>query len=125
MKKVRLAVIGSRNIKGRKQKEYIRKIMTKIIKENKVTHFISGGAIGVDSIAESIAKEIGLKIKVYYPEWNKYGNSAGNLRNSLIIKKANIVLAFWDNKSTGTKDSIQKALFNLKTKKLFIYKRKI
>jgi hypothetical protein len=43
---------------------------------------------------------------VFKPDWNKYGKSAGFVRNKLIIENADIVFAFWDGESKGTLISI-------------------
>lgn len=47
---------------------------------------ISGGATGVDSLAERYAKENGIDCKVFEAKWNKYGKydeDAGTDRNAL------------------------------------------
>jgi hypothetical protein len=49
-------------------------------------------------------------LEVFYPDWDKYGKKAGPLRNELIIQSADLVLAFWDGTSRGTKSSIDFAL---------------
>jgi len=43
------------------------------------------------------------------PDWDKYRKSAGFIRNQQIIDACTFVLAFWDGKSKGTKDTIDKA----------------
>ena len=42
---------------------------------------ISGGCKGAYKIAENIAKELNIPIEIYNAEWDKYGNSAGPIRN--------------------------------------------
>lgn len=76
---------------------------------DQVTHIVSGGAKGADSIAELLAKWSGKEMIVYYPDWDKYGKQAGFIRNRLIINDSDCVLAFWDLKSKGTLNSIQLA----------------
>ncbi|KKL45313.1 hypothetical protein LCGC14_2356910, partial [marine sediment metagenome] len=49
------------------------------------------------------------KLTVYRAEWDKYGKSAGFLRNQTIIDNCDMVVAFWDGKSKGTADTINKA----------------
>ena len=71
---------------------------------------VSGGATGADEICASICKELtGIEPIIYKPNWNKYGKSAGYIRNSKIIDESDSLVAFWDGKSRGTADSIQKA----------------
>lgn len=70
---------------------------------------VSGGAKGADSLAERFAEEYGLNIIVFPADWKRYGRGAGIIRNKEIISKSDIVFAFWDGKSKGTKSSIDLA----------------
>jgi len=71
---------------------------------------ISGGARGVDTIAVEYARERGLHTEVFEADWQAHGRSAGPLRNAEIVAAADVVVAFWDGKSAGTRDTIQRAL---------------
>lgn len=68
-----------------------------------VTEIISGGALGVDTSAKQYAIEHNLKLTEFYPEYEKYGRSAPLKRNITIIENADLVIAFWDGASKGTK----------------------
>jgi len=70
---------------------------------------VSGGAKGPDSMAEKYASERGMKTIIHKPDWDRYGKSAGFLRNQLIIDDADLVIAFHDGKSRGTASSISLA----------------
>lgn len=63
----------------------------------------------MDSIAIQAAKEYGLEWEEILADWEQHGKGAGFLRNTELVKKADIVVAFWDLKSRGTKDTITKA----------------
>lgn len=67
---------------------------------------VSGGAKGADALGERFAREFGIKVKVFKAEWKKYGNRAGPLRNEEMAKYADVLVAFWDNSSPGTKNMI-------------------
>ncbi|EPZ47608.1 SLOG family protein [Alicyclobacillus acidoterrestris] len=67
---------------------------------------VSGGARGVDSYAETFARQRGMTVKVFHADWDKYGKSAGYRRNVDIVNYADKVVAFWDGKSKGTKHTI-------------------
>jgi hypothetical protein len=67
---------------------------------------VSGGAKGADSLAEMYANENYTKLIVFKPDWEKFGRGAGYRRNVDIINNADIVFAFWDGASKGTKHSI-------------------
>ena len=79
---------------------------------NNCFHFdeiISGGAKGADSLGERFADDYEINKKVFKPEWDKYGKSAGFIRNQVIVDTCDMVLAFWDGESRGTADTIAKA----------------
>lgn len=67
---------------------------------------ISGGARGADSIAEQWANAWDYPIKIFPAEWDKYGKSAGYRRNIDIVDNCDMLIAFWDGTSRGTKHSI-------------------
>lgn len=67
---------------------------------------ISGGALGVDRAAAIWARARGLKVLEHIPDWDKHGKKAGYLRNELIVTDAELVVAFWDGTSAGTKHAI-------------------
>ncbi len=91
---MKVAVIGSRGLYVEHLEEYLPEGTTEII---------SGGARGVDASARDYALRHGLKLTEYLPEYNRYGRGAPLRRNITIIENADIVLAFWDGKSKGTK----------------------
>ena len=55
------------------------------------------------------ALEHGMKLTEFLPNYEKYGRIAPLKRNITIIENADMVLAFWDGKSRGTKFTIDKA----------------
>lgn len=65
---------------------------------------ISGGAQGVDSLAEHFAKEFNLPITVVEADWEKEGKSAGVKRTIRIFEeyKPNMAFLVWDGASKGT-----------------------
>ena len=125
---MKIAVVGSREFKDMK---FARSIIMKhlifaipsIDDKNKVEPIlISGGARGIDKLAEQEAISLKMKTKIFNPDWDKYGKSAGFIRNRDIIYSADMVLAFWDGSSKGTKHSIDLAI--KAGKPLNIYVRK-
>lgn len=73
--------------------------------------FVSGGADGVDSIIEQIAREERHSIETIEPDWSDWSNGHPALtRNGEIVERATDVLAVWDGHSNGTRDTIEKAL---------------
>lgn len=74
-----------------------------------ITKVISGGAIGADTMGELWADEHKIPLQVFEPDWNKYGKSAGIVRNCEMAKNADALIAIWDGKSKGTKHMISEA----------------
>ena len=84
------------------------------ILEKENTVIVSGGAKGADSLAEKYAADNGIKIKVFPANWNKYGKAAGPIRNKKMLEYISdsgnpLVIAFWNGKSRGTKNTIETA----------------
>ena len=77
------------------------------------TVIIEGGARGADSLANSVAKELGFDRTTYHANWTRHHRAAGPIRNRRMHKesKPDKVLAFHDNieDSKGTKDMIKVA----------------
>ena len=72
-------------------------------------NIVSGGAKGADTLAAQFAAEMDIPLLVFKPDYQKYGRGATLVRNTQIIENADVVFAFWDGQSKGTKDSITKA----------------
>ncbi len=70
---------------------------------------VSGGARGTDALGERYAREHGYALKVFPAEWKKYGAAAGPIRNGQMAAYADMLIAFWDGRSAGTRDMIRKA----------------
>ncbi len=70
---------------------------------------VSGGAKGADELGKTYAKKHGFSIKQFPAEWDKYGKSAGAIRNAEMADFANHCICFWDGKSAGTKNMIEVA----------------
>lgn len=69
---------------------------------------VSGGALGVDKLAELYAKNNNIKNVIFLADWRK-GKQAGPIRNQKMVNYSNKVIAFWDGESKGTKSTIDKA----------------
>lgn len=114
---MKLAIIGCRTFTNLSYAEAIAKPLIDLCN---VDEIISGGAKGADYLAELIAKNYGIRMTVFKAEWKKYGRVAGFMRNVDIIDSCEVALVFWDGKSTGTRDSINKLA---KAKKPFLLVR--
>ena len=75
----------------------------------KITTILCGGANGVDALGKEYAARNSIPIEYYPADWNKHGRSAGFIRNQEMVHKAEALIALWDNKSKGTKHTIDLA----------------
>jgi predicted Rossmann fold nucleotide-binding protein DprA/Smf involved in DNA uptake len=98
---MRLAVVGSRSFN-----DY--KLLSKQLSRwrRRLTMIVTGGASGADLLAMRWARKNGVELRVFLPDWKRYGRSAGPRRNRLIVAGADRVLAFWDGTSPGTLSTI-------------------
>jgi len=72
-----------------------------------ITHVVSGGARGADTLAKQYADENDLPLTVFFPDYKRYGRYKAPLkRNEEIIDASAFCLAFWDGESHGTKYTI-------------------
>ena len=77
-----------------------------------ISEIVSGGARGVDRFGEQLAKARGIPLNVKPANWDKYGKSAGYIRNKEMAEYADALLALWDGESRGTKHMIDLAKKN-------------
>lgn len=93
---MKLLVIGSRSIKDFDLSPYI---------SEKVDTIISGGASGIDSLAEKYADAHGLSKYIIRPKYKIYGRRAPLVRNEEMVDMADDILVVWDGKSHGARHS--------------------
>ena len=105
--KVKIAIIGSREFFDY---DLLEDKINKLIKDYSwsIEEIVSGGAIGCDTLAKQFAEQNKISIKEFKPDYN-LGRHAPLLRNDEIVAYSDIIVAFWDGESTGTKYVINKA----------------
>lgn len=101
---MKVAIVGSRKAYDLNFEKIIQNI------PDNCSEIVSGGSGNVDLLAEKFAKNKNIKFKCFLPEYKKYGKVAPLIRNIQIIEYSDIVLAFWDKVSKGTKFVIKEAL---------------
>lgn len=88
-------ICGSRNIDNINLEWYLN--------PNDYSEVISGGATGVDTLAEQWAKRNGLEFCAYLPQYKVYGGKRAPIeRDKDMVNAADVVVAFWDGESKGT-----------------------
>ncbi len=101
---MRVAIVGSRLCSSANLT-----LILRFIPKN-CTEIVSGGARGIDTLAAEAAKATNRKLTRFVPDYGIFGRSAPLVRNIEIITYADIVLAFWDMKSKGTRFVIEECL---------------
>ncbi|MDR0813414.1 MAG: DUF2493 domain-containing protein [Oscillospiraceae bacterium] len=95
---MKVAVIGSRGLLIKDLDKYL---------PPETTEIVSGGAAGADTCAREYAKAHGIALTEFLPEYTRYGRAAPLKRNLQIIEYSDLVLAFWDGHSGGTRFVIE------------------
>jgi len=89
---MKVAIIGSRNINL--------DVVLDFIPEQ----IISGGAKGIDQKAKEYALKNNIDYLEIKPNYLKYPSKVAPLkRNEVIVNIADLIIAYWDGKSKGTK----------------------
>ncbi len=93
-----------------------------------ISEIISGHARGVDRLGEQWAVKNYKKCSLFPADWNRYGKSAGYIRNRKMAEyvgnqkaETGVLIAVWDEKSKGTGMMIDIA----KEKGLKVYVHKV
>lgn len=110
---IKLGIVGSRTCTDEYVAHTLIRRFLDFAKEGKqwiIKEVISGGAKGADTWAESFAKANNIFYLAELPsDWVppplRYFQ-----RNSAIVNRADCILALWDGKSTGTLDTLRKAV---------------
>lgn len=97
---MKLLVAGSRSINSFDLSPYI---------TSDIDTIISGGASGIDNIAEQYADSHRISKYIIRPRYELYGRGAPFKRNEQMVDAANAVLIIWDGKSKGTEYTLNYA----------------
>ena len=97
---MKLLIVGSRSIDNFDLSPYI---------QSDVDTIISGGASGIDTLAEQYADKFRISKYIIRPRYDLYGRAAPIKRNEQMVDMADAVLVIWDGISKGTKYTIKYA----------------
>ncbi len=97
---MKLLIVGSREITDFDISGYV---------PEGVELIISGGASGVDTIAEKYADKHRISKLILHPNYSKYGKGAPIVRNKQMVDIVDRAIIIWDGKSRGTAQTIEYA----------------
>lgn len=112
---MKIAIVGCRKVPdAKKAYDLIRRTIPRNCSE-----IVSGGAAGIDTLAELYASENKLHLTVFKPEFDKYGKFATKIRNTQIVAYADLIYAYWDMNSKGTAFTLKQCIEMGKPFKIF------
>ena len=97
----RLAIVGSRAFKDPR-------MLADRMEPMKPGCVISGGADGADRLGIAWARRNGIETLEFKPQHKKYKHPYHH-RNRLIAEACDVLVAFWNGRSSGTKYTIEYA----------------
>ena len=95
---MKLLIVGSRSIENFDLSKYV---------PSETELIISGGAKGMDRIAELYADEHRISKLILFPKYKLYGKAAPIKRNEQMVEIADQVLVVWDGISKGTRATVE------------------
>jgi hypothetical protein len=106
---MKLAVIGSRGLSV-SVVDVLLELQAVGVQLSDIELIISGGAVGVDFVANELSDTLGVPLRVCVPDYTRDGHRAPFIRSNDIIKNSDFVLAFWDGESKGTAYTLKVAV---------------
>lgn len=92
-------------------------------KYKSIQEIVCGEARGADLLGKRYAEDNNIPVVSFPAEWNKYGKSAGYIRNEAMAKYGTHLIAFWDGISLGTSHMIDLAKsYNLPYRVVYYHK---
>lgn len=106
---MKVAIVGSR---GFTDSALVERTVKALLDKHSDLVIVSGGAAGADTLAARAGALLGVRTITHWPEWEKFGKSAGFKRNALIVADADLVIAFFapGPRSKGTANTVALAL---------------
>ena len=107
MEEFKLIVAGGRDFKDAELLSRTINDMATRIYADKAISIVTGMAQGADLLAYYFAVKHNVVTYKFPADWNKHGKSAGMIRNKEMGDFSDGLLAFWDQKSRGTRQMIE------------------
>ncbi len=104
---MRVAIVGSRHFPDLARVErYVETLP-------QGTRLVTGSASGVDAAATRAARRRNLAVQVVGASFEEVRDlQAAAARNQRLVEQCDVLVAFWDGVSTGTRATVERALDN-------------
>ncbi len=102
---MRVAIIGSRHFAApNRVVDYVRSLP-------KGSSVVTGSASGVDAAVTRATREAGLPLQVMPASFDELADPAKSAaRNRRLVDACDVLVAFWDGSSKGTRTTVERAL---------------
>ena len=102
---MRVAIVGSRHFGAPNRViEYVKGMA-------KGSSIVTGSASGVDAVVTRAAREAGVPVNVLHASFEELADtSKAAERNRRLVDGCDVLVAFWDGRSSGTRATIDRAL---------------
>ena len=119
---IKIVIAGSRSIKTL---QYVIEAMEQAVRNGFIQpaysfEIVSGGAVGVDTLAREYAQRFGYAFTEYKPDYTRYKGYAPLQRNTTMAQYGDLLIAVWDGSSRGTQHMIGE--MEKLNKPVFIYR---
>jgi predicted Rossmann fold nucleotide-binding protein DprA/Smf involved in DNA uptake len=111
---LRVAIVGSRHfVAPDRVVEYVKSLPPR-------ASIITGSASGVDAAATKAAREKGIAVQVLPASFEEMADaSKAAARNQRLVDACDVLVAFWDGTSKGTRATVERALYSGKEVHVF------
>jgi predicted Rossmann fold nucleotide-binding protein DprA/Smf involved in DNA uptake len=112
---LKVAIVGSRHFsEPDRVADYVRSLPAK-------ASILTGSASGVDAAATKAAREKGIPVQVMPASFDEMADaSKAAARNQRLVDACDVLVAFWDGGSKGTRATVERALDSGKEVHVFV-----
>jgi len=112
---LRVAIVGSRHFSDPVRViDYVKSLPLR-------ASIITGSASGVDAAATKAAREKGIPVQVIPASFDELADASKSAaRNQRLVDACDVLVAFWDGSSKGTRSTVERALDSGKEVHVFI-----
>jgi predicted Rossmann fold nucleotide-binding protein DprA/Smf involved in DNA uptake len=114
---LRIAIVGSRHFsEPERVTDYVKSLPPR-------ASIITGSASGVDAAATKAARDKGISIQVMPASFDEMADATKSAaRNQRLVDACDVLVAFWDGSSKGTRTTVERALDSGKEVHIFVSK---